>query len=304
MQARSGTLPREIAPSIMPRWARRTVQGRMKSAVREAVCATTDIVDRVAGRRTPLTPSCRLRVRVGCFLAYMRLSRYQAVADEFLTYLFELGGLNARTRFLDIGCGCGQIAAPLTRVLGDGGAYDGFDPDPEAIEWCVRNISARYPNFRFTHADIENTQYNPGGGIRADRFQFPYGDAAFDLVLLKSVFTHLQRPAFEQYLSEIRRMLAPGGHTIASFLLLNDESAEHIRRGASSVVFPFQGEGCRLFDERTPEYLVAHDEQSVRDVAAAHGLAIESIAYGSWCGRPRFLSYQDLVIFSQAGGRA
>ena len=299
MESRSGSLPREIAPSIMPGWARHTIRGTVKSVLRDAVCTTTDMLDAVAGRRTALTPPCRLRVRVGCFLAYMRLSRYHGVAGEFLSYLFELGTLHARTRLLDIGCGCGQVAVPLTRVLGDGGSYDGFDPDREAIDWCTRHISARHPHFRFTHVDIANTQYNPDGVLRAERFVFPYGDAAFDLVVLKSIFTHLQRPALTRYLTEIRRVLAPGGRAMASLLLLNDESRSLIDGGASSVVFPFSGDGCRLFDARTPEYLVGQDEDAVRTLAAASGLSIAAIEYGSWCGRSRFLSYQDLVVFTR-----
>jgi SAM-dependent methyltransferase len=299
MELRRGSLPKELTASMMPRWTRATLRGPMKSALRGAVCATADAFDRLRGRADAMTPPCRMRVRVGCFMSYVRLSRYRAVAAEFLPYLRDLGGLHAGTRMLDVGCGCGQIAGPLTQVLGVDGSYDGVDPDRQAIDWCVRHISEVRPNFRFTHVDVENAHYHPAGRIRAAEFRFPYADGAFDVILLKSVFTHLQKPALENYLAEIHRMLAPAGRVIASFLLLNDESEGFVARGASSVVFPFAGDGCRFVDARTPEYLIAHDERSVRRSAAAHRLAIESIAYGSWSGRPSFLSYQDLIMLSR-----
>jgi SAM-dependent methyltransferase len=289
---------RQLTPPMLPLWLRRVLRGRAKAIVRRSVCAGVDAWDAMAGRREPLLPPCHLRVRVGCFLSYLHVSHFRVVAGEFLDHLRELGGLRPSSRVLDIGCGCGQMAAPLTAVLSGAGSYDGFDPDREAIAWCHAHIAARFPRFRFTSADLENALYNPGGALRADRFQFPYADASFDVVLLKSVFTHLQAPALRQYLSEIRRLLAPGGRCLASFILLNPEADRLIEQGASTMAFRFEGDGCRLLDAATPEYKVAFDEAAVRAAASACGLAIDRIEYGAWCGRARHLSYQDLVVFT------
>ena len=59
-----------------------------------------------------------------------------------------------RGRVLDIGCGVGRIAIPLTGYLGGGGQYDGFDVVPGGIAWCEKNISIPFPHFRFELADI------------------------------------------------------------------------------------------------------------------------------------------------------
>ena len=300
---RARVLPRELTGVMVPGWARRALRGRTKAAVREAVGVAVDAVDWIAGRRCPLVPPARLRVRVGCFLSYIRLSHYSAVADEFVQHLRALARLRPDSRVLDIGCGCGQIAVPLTRLLTPAGRYDGFDPDREAIAWCTRHITARFPRFNFVHADLGNSLYNPAGTLDAATFHFPYPDEAFELILLKSVFTHLQMPALRNYFNEIRRMLEPRGRVLASFILLNDVSERHAAGNAGAMAFPFDGHGCRLLDPAIPEYKVAYDERVLREVAAEHGLTIEAIKYGSWSGRPDFLSFQDLVLFSRSGNR-
>ena len=300
---RSRALRRELTGVMVPGWARHALRGRTKAAVREAVCAAVDAGDWIAGRRRPLVPPARLRVRVGCFLSYIRLSHYDAVADEFVHHLRALARLRPESRVLDIGCGCGQMAVPLTRILGPAGRYDGFDPDREAIAWCTRHINTRFLQFRFRHADLGNSLYNPAGSLDAATFRFPYPDEGFDLILLKSVFTHLQLPALRNYFNEIRRMLEPGGRVLASFILLNDVSERHAASNARAMAFPFEGHGCRLLDSAVPEYKVAYDERLVREAAAECGLTIEAIEYGSWSGRPDFLSFQDLILFSRPGSR-
>ena len=88
---------------------------------------------------------------------------------------------------------------------------------PEAIEWCQREVTSRYPNFRFTHVDVFNAAYNPSGALRASEFSFPYRAEQFDLVFLYSVFTHLLPEALEHYLSEIGRVNYNERRQAASF---------------------------------------------------------------------------------------
>ena len=82
---------------------------------------------------------------------------------------------------------------------------------PKGIAWCQENITPKHPNFRFQVADIRNKEYNSGERFAASEYEFPYEDASFDFVLLTSVFTHLLPNEVENYLSEIQRVLAPGG---------------------------------------------------------------------------------------------
>ena len=168
---------------------------------------------------------------------------------------------------------------------------------PKGIAWCRENITSRYPNFRFRVADIKNKEYNPGGRFAASEYRFPYADASFDFVLLTSVFTHLLPDEVENYLSEIRRVLAPGGRCLASFFLLNEESLGAIRSGTSTIDFRHDFGGYRAKSRETPEAAIAYPEDYVRSLYAELGLEIaEPVHYGSWPGRRDFLSYQDLVI--------
>src|SRR5215211_609011 len=100
----------------------------------------------------PLPPEDVHHVGRGDFLATGRMWR---------AHFIELAYLEPHDDVLDIGCGVGRIAVGLTEYLT--GRYEGFDISPAAIAWCQENITSRYPNFRFTVADIGNTVYNPEG---------------------------------------------------------------------------------------------------------------------------------------------
>ncbi len=70
---------------------------------------------------------------------------FRATGEEFLTYFIEIGGLRPSDRVLDVGCGVGRMAVPLTRYLSPEGRYEGFDVMANAVEWCQRHITPRFP---------------------------------------------------------------------------------------------------------------------------------------------------------------
>jgi hypothetical protein len=41
---------------------------------------------------------------------------------------------------------------------------------------------------------------------------------------------------------------------------------------------------------------VAFPEPAVRELHERRGLPIESVHYGSWCGRDRYTSFQDITV--------
>lgn len=98
------------------------------------------------------------------------------------------------------------MAAPLAAYLSKEGSYEGLDIVVQAVRWCSENITPRYPNFRFVHADIYNKSYNPEGKITAHQYAFPYGEASFDFVFLTSVFTHMLPADVENYLHQVSRV--------------------------------------------------------------------------------------------------
>jgi SAM-dependent methyltransferase len=224
---------------------------------------------------------------------------FRSVGDSFVRhFLIERAGLKPNGRVLDVGCGIGKMARPLTRYLDSAGNYDGFDIVPEGIRWC-REEYASFRNFRFQLADIFNTHYRKDGEWKAAEYVFPYGDASFDVVFLASVFTHLLPPETENYIREIARVLVPGGRCVSTFFLLNRESKRRIEQGRNSMAFPHAHESrqCRLADKRSPETAVAYEEDFVRELHERCGLGVAEISYGFWCGREELYGcLQDAVI--------
>ena len=222
---------------------------------------------------------------------------FKAIGLEFRTIFVEHGGLKPEDRVLDVGCGTGRMAVPLTNYLSANGKYCGFDIVKSGIDWCQDIIAARFPNFQFCHSNIQNKAYNPQGEVHASSYRFPYESGSFDFVFLTSVFTHLFPPDMENYLKEIARVLREGGVCLATFFFVNEESESLIKKGMSTQNFVHEIGGCYTTVLENPEQAIAFSELGIRDLYNKFGLSVqEPILYGSWCGRERFLSYQDIVI--------
>jgi len=216
-----------------------------------------------------------------------------AVGDAFFKTL-KRHGLTSEMQVLDVGCGQGRMARPLTAFLT--GRYEGFDIDKSGIEWCQSEYKD-VPNFNFHHADVFNARYNKTGQVAAKDFRFPFEDKAFDRIFLTSVFTHMFKGDVENYLSEISRVLKPGGKCLVTWFLLDD-----ISRKSQHPVMNFAydvDEVSRTTVKSNPEAAIAFDLEFVRELYKKYGLNIESVEYGRW-GRPDSIyDLQDLIIASK-----
>jgi len=222
---------------------------------------------------------------------------FQGVGQEFRNLFVDYGHLEPDHRELDVGCGIGRMAVPLTSYPSAEGQYEGFDIVKSGIDWCRQNITPKFPNFRFQHSDVQNRNYNPKGTLKAASYRFPYPDESFDFVFLTSVFTHMFRPDLENYTREIARVLASGGTCFVTFFLLNHESEGRIQRGESQLNFSHLIEGGLTTAPKNPGEAIAYPESDVRALFERCQLqVVEPIRYGSWSGRPNFLTMQDVVI--------
>jgi SAM-dependent methyltransferase len=246
-----------------------------------------DGLDLLLGRRKELVPPR--------YLNFAGDGNFIETGDEFLRHFTQLGGLQPEHRVLEIGCGIGRMARPLTKYLVKG-TYEGIDIVPRGIRWCQDHITNRYPNFHFQLADVENREYNPSGRFRATEYRFPFNDKEFDFIYLTSVFTHMQKNDMTHYLREISRTLRNNGKCLITFFLLNSESRKLINAGQSSLDFLFPQDGCWTADEKLPENALAYEEEYVRGIFAESLLALENAQYGAWCGRSEYLSYQDVLV--------
>ncbi len=266
--------------------------------------ARLDFGDWRRGERDPLLPPRRKNLP----------SQFTAVGGQLASDLREHAGLSRSSAVLDVGCGPGRVAAPLTRFLDPAsGTYEGFDVMPESIAWCRKAITPKHPNFHFQVADLHNAQYNPAGSQRADEYTFPYADDSFDVALAASLFTHLRPFEGQRYLDEISRVLRPGGHLLGTWFLINEEAEDLLAGGRArqrALQPPVQlrhsftderGNPFRSPHLETPEHLIAIDQSLVAAQYDRAGLEIVAILPGGWPGReePPSRMNQDTVVAVQ-----
>jgi SAM-dependent methyltransferase len=269
----------------------RRLPRRLLHQAKSAVLFPLDCADLILGRRREMVPPR--------YLSFEGDGDFEATGNEFFRYFVELGNLRPEDRVLEVGCGIGRMARPLTQYL-TSGTYEGIDIVAKGIRWCQSNISNRHKNFHFQVADVGNAMYNPHGHFKPCEYSFPFPDASFDFIYLVSVFTHMLRRDMSHYLSEIARMLRSQGRCFITFFLLNEESRKLVESGRSSLTFDVNRDGCWLDDEHLPEHAVAYEETRLRSEYQEQGLALETIRYGGWSGRTQGLSFQDIVVASKS----
>ncbi len=226
---------------------------------------------------------------------------FRAIGAEFLGHFVREAGLRPHERVLDIGCGIGRIAVPLTQYLSGKGRYDGIDVVADGIAWCAERITPVYPAFRFRHLDVGHALYNPQGRGDAAGVSLPYPDASFDFVCLVSVLTHFGAAELTRYAGEVARLLAPGGRCLATAFLLNSPSRAGLRGGGGPWRFDAGDPGPELHaDASAPMAAVAFDEDFLVERFLRHGLRRRRPAvYGHWSGRAS-ASFQDICVFERA----
>jgi SAM-dependent methyltransferase len=278
--------------------ARGAILARLRDAaayrVRRGRDGLLDVVDTVTGGRDALLPPRRLLT--DDYSDFGRLGR------EFRDIFIRLGGLRPEHAVLDVGCGPGRMAVPLTDYLSSDGRYEGFDMVADEVRWCQQAITPRFPNFRFTLVDVYNRRYNPRGAVSASEFRFPYEDEAFDFAFLTSVFTHMLAPDVEHYLDELRRVTRRSGRGLVTGFLLTEQSRSLIASGKSRYSFSHPAGPARVNDAGSPEAAVAYPEEWLATKCEERGLRVESTHPGDWCGRNGSESWQDIVILRPASG--
>lgn len=116
-------------------------------------------------------------------------------------------GLMPNSYLIDVGCGSGRLAKPISHYLAQqpatSGRYLGIDVVPDLVEHA-RKLASR-PDWRFEV-------------MAEDAFSIPEADGVADMAVFFSVFTHLRHEQSYLYLQDALRVLKPGGTVIFSFL--------------------------------------------------------------------------------------
>jgi SAM-dependent methyltransferase len=180
--------------------------------------------------------------------------------------------INASSRILDFGCGCGRIISWFHNLHPNTQFY-GTDIDAEAITWCREHLSER-GNFSVNEAMPP----------------LPYSDGFFDLVYSISIFTHLPEDMQFAWLKELQRVCKPG-----AYLLLTVHGEHLFPSKIASYKSQFEDRGFYYFVENKtdglPEFYQTsfHTESYVRN-RWSNFFEIEQII-------PKGIAdHQDLVI--------
>ena len=229
-------------------------------------------VDSTSRRRTngELVPPLKMRRFIG---------QDQDFFINRVPQLEKYCNLTPTDKVLDVGCGCGSLAISLIQYSNFKGNYEGFDIVSEFIDWLQSNVTVRYPNFHFQHADVRNSGYNPNGKGVASNYQFPYENGVFDIVFLGSVFTHMLPSDLEHYLSEISRVLKTNGKCLITYFLLTPDRRNIVDQPLRKQ-FKDTGKGYSVVDINIPENAVAYKQEYITKLYKKNGLKILKVEYG------------------------
>lgn len=234
-----------------------------------------------------------------------RLDNFRAVSDAHIDVLRRFGGLAGASDVVEIGCGVGRDAIPLTGILPPAGSYLGIDVMRPSIDWAQAHISTEAPHFEFVHFDVADAQHNPGGGREMTGYVIPREANSIDLVFLFSVFTHMFPKDVAHYLGEFSRILRPGGRVLASMFTMDRGLIPYLQSigggGLRNLTFSHEVEPG--FFHNDPEVVpgaTAYALSRFGAMANVAGLTSDRFVRGSWrkdgAGE---VEGQDLVVLTK-----
>lgn len=270
--------------------ARRRVPSALKPPLRVAADLADPLLVRSYRRRTGYVgpiPRRTLRARVGAhnvdfFVDAGRkvagaVAEAAARADEDIRELGEIA---------DWGAGSGRVLAHLHEIRGGPAGLAACDVDAEAIAWLRRAL--------------------PGVDARLNGFEppLPFEAGRFDLVYSISILTHLDEPAQDAWLEEIRRVVKPGGLAIVS---VNGESPYRETRSGThpAALSPGLLKRLRGRSELADEGFVfeAYDiaggeEEQFPGITGAYGLTFQDPerVRERWSRRFEIVDHQDRAV--------
>ena len=213
---------------------------------------------------------------------------FEAISEVHMSQIHKWLTPATDSKFLEIGCGIGRDAIPLSNYLSIEGSYLGVDIVGESIAWCKDNISKQHSNFEFVHYDVRDQLHNPEGKTLTSDIRLPLQHKSIDHVILWSVFTHMFPSDVIHYLKEFRRVMKRDAQVFATCFIYNDEileSARNTNLTPFNLRFEFEmADGIRFNDPVYPVGAVAYSQSYFEDMIRNSGLKLLHQLNGSWSG--------------------
>lgn len=184
---------------------------------------------------------------------------------------------------LEVSCGHGGGASWIARTLGPA-RYTGLDLNPTGIRFCQRRHHV--PNLTFMQGDAQ---------------KLPFADESLDAVI--NVEASHCYPDFPGFLSEVARVLRPGGHFLYADFRFRDDLAAWESAIAAAPLQIVQARDIRaevlrgmetnaarskaLVVQRLPRFLhsLGSDFAGLPGARVYEALKRGEMAYRSWCFR-------------------
>ena len=126
--------------------------------------------------------------------------RFSTNSYGWFHWIFDtLAELPERAVILELGCGPGYLWSNCTDRIPAGWRITLSDLSPGMVDAAWRNLVVTGRNFKFEQIDAQS---------------IPYPDESFDVVIANHMLYHV--PDRPKAIGEIRRVLRPGGHLIAT----------------------------------------------------------------------------------------
>ena len=252
-------------------------------------------VDLIYGRSG--LPLYSIRVRSNGVTKQFGGKNFYKFGNQLAEHLETYASLNKKSKVLEIGCGCGRTAFALSRIL-ENGNFVGVDIDKPSLHSCKQSSIFIRKNFRFEYMDVYNGEYNPTGKHHADTYKFPFEDNEFDVIFLVSVFTHMLTDDVKNYISEISRMLKPGGVCMVTTFLLDRGSQ------TNGISFPYNEKEHYYYNQKMPEVAVGYYLEFFKAQFALFGLSqVHKTLWGNWRKTEEFQPSskfgQDVIFFAK-----
>jgi SAM-dependent methyltransferase len=126
-------------------------------------------------------------------------TRFSTNPQGWYAWLFDQLDLSARCRILELGCGPGDLWLLNLERIPEGWEIVLSDLFPPMVQKAVRAVGERPHRFSFASIDAQ---------------MIPFGSSQFDAVIANHMLYHA--PNLASALSEIRRVLRPGGRLYAA----------------------------------------------------------------------------------------
>jgi ubiquinone/menaquinone biosynthesis C-methylase UbiE len=217
------------------------------------------------------------------------IDTFDVIADAHMNNLRKFIGISPDHSIVEIGCGIGRDAIPLTKILSKRGRYLGVDIIKRSIDFCNQNIKARYNNFDFVHYDVADQLHNPNGSTKTTDIRLPVPDQSVDRIIVWSVFTHLYETDIRHYLSEFRRLLKIDGLAYITVFIVDEailDSARKTNLTPFNLRFEYKlSENCFINDPDFPLGAIAYRRNALQSMINDAGLELKrNFLRGSWSG--------------------